>query len=478
MSPNDLLMEEERYQLYMLQILEARKSTFCSVDQICEILELSKYKAEKNLEALQDTLLLVEEKSSITVEPTGEIHLSGITNLLLKKMRLYYLEKSPYFFMFHSFITKEMGVETQLEQLPVSRSLAYKYQKYVKKLLSEENFKLNKNQVIGSEFRLRSFVFGFYYDVFNGISNPFSVEISKMTKEIIDFLVNYQNVSIPKTKEHKLTFFINVWLTRISHGHLVKEEYTRMKDNTLKEYLMRIMVTNFSLSRGSCEKEISYFFLFLGLEEIEPTSVEEYLNLESEKDVKRITMELLTKLSQQFNSNFQKLTNYQELADGLTMINRRWLVYHFRESSFILKVQLKYFQEVNPKFEQFVRTFIGNLDDALFESTQEKNKLYYDYLFFLITKIPVEELEEPIYVCIDFSHGKSYNDYIRMMLLTLKSMHIVYEESISSMTQIYLSDFALEELICEQMIWKRPPTPDDWEEFGELLLKVRGVDHE
>ncbi|MGL4697503.1 helix-turn-helix domain-containing protein [Enterococcus larvae] len=224
MSPNDLLMEEERYQLYMLQILEARKSTFCSVDQICEILELSKYKAEKNLEALQDTLLLVEEKSSITVEPTGEIHLSGITNLLLKKMRLYYLEKSPYFFMFHSFITKEMGVETQLEQLPVSRSLAYKYQKYVKKLLSEENFKLNKNQVIGSEFRLRSFVFGFYYDVFNGISNPFSVEISKMTKEIIDFLVNYQNVSIPKTKEHKLTFFINVWLTRISHGHLVKEE--------------------------------------------------------------------------------------------------------------------------------------------------------------------------------------------------------------------------------------------------------------
>ena len=87
-------------------------------------------------------------------------------------------------------------------------------------------------------------------------------------------------------------------------------------------------------------------------------------------------------------------------------------------------------------------------------------------------------MEEPIYVCIDFSHGKSYNDYIRMMLLTLKSMHIVYEESISSMTQIYLSDFALEELICEQMIWKRPPTPDDWEEFGELLLKVRGVDHE
>lgn len=477
MNPNDLLMEEERYQLYILQILEARKSTFCSVDQICDLLELSKYKVEKNLEALQDTIKLVEEKSSIEIEPTGEIHLIGITNLLLKKIRLHYLEKSSYFFMFHNFITKELGVETQLEQLPVSRSLAYKYQKYVKRLLAEENFKLIKNQVVGSEFRLRSFAFGFYYEVFNGIRNPFPTEISKMAKEIIGFLVNYQNVSIPKTKEHKLMFFINVWLTRISHGHLVKEEYTRMKDNTLKEYLMRVMVTKFSITRQSCEKEISYFFLFLGLEEIDASSIEEYLNLENEKEIQQITTELLNLLAKQFKSDFQKLDNYPVIVDGLMMINRRWLVYHFRESSFILKVQLKYFQEVNPKFEQLVRMFIGNLDDALFESTQEKNKLYYDYLFFLITKIPVEELEEPIHVCIDFSHGKSYNEYVRMMLSTLKSMHIVYEENISSRTQIYLSDFALEELICEQMIWKRPPTPDDWEEFGELLLKVRGVDH-
>ncbi|WP_253296088.1 hypothetical protein [Enterococcus raffinosus] len=95
----------------------------------------------------------------------------------------------------------------------------------------------------------------------------------------------------------------------------------------------------------------------------------------------------------------------------------------------------------------------------------------------MITKIPVEKLEEPIFIYIDFSHGTSYNDYIRSMLLTLRSMHIVYEEKLSNRTQIYLSDFAIEGLPCEQMIWKRPPTPDDWGELGTLLLTVKGEQH-
>lgn len=57
-------------------------------------------------------------------------------------------------------------------------------------------------------------------------------------------------------------------------------------------------------------------------------------------------------------------------------------------------------------------------------------------------------------------------------------MNICYEEKLSTKTQIYLSDFLIDTLPCHQMIWKRPPTPEDWAEFGHLLLTVKGGAYE
>lgn len=340
--------------------------------------------------------------------------------------------------IFHNFITQEVGVEAQLEKLHISRSLAYKYQKYLKSLLKEEGFKLSKNQIIGSEFHLRSFLFGFYYDVFNGISNPFPEKCKEITSKIIHYLVSYQNISISKTKEHKLNFFINIWLTRLTQGHMISNEYVSVKNDSFKDYLVRMIQTHFSLDKQICDKEVSYFFLFLSLEDISQQFVDDFLLEEVDQFAIRNTQNFLQKLLCDFNFDYLDLENSQTIFDGLLMINRKWLTYHFRETTFISKIQLKYFQEINPKFEYLVRSFIDGLDNKLFVNSQEKNKLYYDYLFFLITKIPIEKLEEPIFVYIDFSHGTSYNEYICSMLLTLRSMHIVYEEKLSSRTQIYL----------------------------------------
>lgn len=477
MITSDLLMEEERYQLYILQMLEIKKSTYCSIDQLCDLLEISKYKVEKHIQTLQTEIKIIEPDAYIDVEVTGEVNLKGVTNLVIKKMQLHFLEKSPYYLIFHNFITQEVSVEAQLEKLHISRSVAYKYQKNLKSLLKEEGFQLYKSQIVGSEFHLRSFLFGFYYDVFNGISNPFPEKCKEVATKIIHYLVSYLNTPISKTKEHKLIFFINIWLTRLAQGHTISDKYVKINNDPFREYLVRTIHSQFSMDKQICDKEISYFFLFLSLEDINQQFMGDFLLEEINRLANNNTQKFLQKLRHDFKFDYLDLENPQEIYNGLLMINRKWLTYHFRETTFISKVQLKYFQEISPKFEYLVRSFIDNLDSALFVNSQEKNKLYYDYLFFLITKIPVEKLEEPIFIYIDFSHGTSYNDYIRSMLLTLRSMHIVYEEKLSNRTQIYLSDFAIEGLPCEQMIWKRPPTPDDWGELGTLLLTVKGEQH-
>lgn len=93
MITSDLLMEEERYQLYILQMLEIKKSTYCSIDQLCDLLEISKYKVEKHIQELQTGITMIEPNACIKVEPTGEVNLKGITNLLLKKVQLHFLKK-------------------------------------------------------------------------------------------------------------------------------------------------------------------------------------------------------------------------------------------------------------------------------------------------------------------------------------------------------------------------------------------------
>ncbi len=104
--------------------------------------------------------------------------------------------------------------------------------------------------------------------------------------------------------------------------------------------------------------------------------------------------------------------------------------------------------------------------------------MYYDYLFFLITQIAVEKLKDPVFICIDFSHSSIYKKYIQTMLSSLQSMNICYEEKLSTKTQIYLSDFFIDTLPCYQVVWKRPPTPEDWSDFSHLLLTVKGGNYE
>ncbi|MCH3669794.1 M protein trans-acting positive regulator, partial [Enterococcus faecium] len=49
----------------------------------------------------------------------------------------------------------------------------------------------------------------------------------------------------------------------------------------------------------------------------------------------------------------------------------------------------------------------------------------------------------------------------------------VIESRITSRTNIYLSDCLLEKFNKEQIIWKNPPTPDDWEYFGNTIIREK-----
>ncbi len=573
MQANDLLMDDDRYKWYLLQYLELNKNAYCSVDQLGDILKISRYKLEKYLQELQDELKENHYDATIELLETGEIEVQQLTHAIVKKMRLYLVERSLTYKIFHGYVTNETSLDKQIEELHVSRSSTYRLYKRLKDQLVEEGFQLKKNQLIGEEdnetsldkqieelhvsrsstYRLykrlkdqlveegfqlkknqligeedtlRNFLFGLYYEIFNGLASPFDDTTQHQAKELFRYLEHYLNLSLPKTKEHKLQFFISIALVRMSKAHLMDREYLEYVENDATEYLNRWLDSHFSLTNTEKRREIAALLLFCQLMEIDlplettilegkemrmaENLVDEFLQylashsrfeINQLKEDKELVAGLLrinrrwliyhfrestfvTKIQrryfQEINPKLDELIqDFKELVAGLLRINRRWLIYHFRESTFVTKIQRRYFQEINPKLDELIQDFIEKVAHrGIFHSDQERNKLYYDYLFFMITQISVDELEAPVFICIDFSHGSSYNEYIQTMLSSLQSMNICYEEKLSTKTQIYLSDFLIETLPCHQMIWKRPPTPEDWSEFGHLLLTVKGGAYE
>lgn len=479
MQANDLLLDDDRYKWYLLQYLELNKHAYCSIEQLGDILEISRYKLEKYLQELQDDLKENHHEASIELLETGEIEVHQLTHATVKKMRVFLIERSLSYQIFHRYVTKETSLDKQIEELHVSRSSTYRLYKRLKEQLMDEGFQLKKNQLVGDEMAIRSFLFGLYYEMFNGLASPFEKDIQQQAKEVLRYLEHYLNLSLPKTKEHKLLFFLSVAMIRLEKSHVIDEALIEYEVNETTEYLTKWLGGHYTLTPTETKHEIAALLLFCQMMEIDLKQELTFNEKPEVQQAEELVEEFFQYLVKHSRFELRQLTEDDSLAAGLLRINQKWLIYHFRETTFVTKIQRRYFQEINPKLDELIQDFIEKIaQQGLFHSDQERNKLYYDYLFFLMTKISVDELEDPVYICIDFSHGDSYNEYIQTMLSSLQSMNICYEEKLSTKTQIYLSDFLIDMLPCHQIIWKRPPTPEDWAEFGHLLLTVKGGAYE
>ncbi|EKQ3613722.1 hypothetical protein P4507_002781, partial [Enterococcus faecalis] len=101
-----------------------------------------------------------------------------------------------------------------------------------------------------------------------------------------------------------------------------------------------------------------------------------------------------------------------------------------------------------------------------------------DYLFLLVTILPIELLEDVIYICVDFSHGNFYNEFIKRSISSFQNLNVKFERKLTTKTQIYISDFVLNKNVCPQIIWKNPPGPNDWKVFGDLVVSLKEGSYE
>ncbi|EGO5146858.1 helix-turn-helix domain-containing protein [Enterococcus faecalis] len=472
MNFNLFLDEELRNKYYVVKLLELKQNTFFSQGQLMELLGISKYKLERYFVQIVEESTILNLKIDISVEPSGEMHISGLDNLATKKFRLYYLQESKQYQLLIELLTaKNHNSESIANKLFLSRASFYNELKVLKENLKDFNLKIKNLKIIGNEVLVRSFFFSLFTEFYSGLGMPFSTNVKhKITEFKQLFLVN-EGIFPTRVQEYRLDIFLGISFLRIEKKEALTQPILELSDIEIYPYA-KFYAESLNKNVLAQKSEIQHFYFFCYTENLINEIAEWNVNLNIDKEVEKITNNFLLEFESFVNVDEE---HKQMIRKELCRINRKWLYFHFQESTFIFDSQKSYFQEVYFRCDSLIRSFLKKTTlNEYFKSEEEQVKIYYDYLFLVTTVIPIHFLEEAIYVCVDFSHGKFYNEFIQSSIESFRNLNIVFEHKVTNHTQIYISDFILENLTCQQVVWKNPPGPNEWKKFGNLVVGLKG----
>lgn len=465
---HDFLETNDRNKLYLIHFLEADMNHYFPIDSLMKNLGISRFKVENLIEELNVELAELKLNKLEIIN----IHFVTATNIneeTIIRLRRSYVRKSYYFCLFEELLYRKTSLAEFAEKFFISESKAYDVKKKLSSMLKPLSISIKNGQIQGDEEKIRLLYFDVYYFFFNGCKDIFKVRIDEI-KEHEEIISNLKG-NIPLSQEEKIYIFMRIINKRIKNENYVEISSTdfNSENDTLQAYQKYIPMKDKDIKI----QETLYFSRFLYAENFIPIE---------DTDIGKANIRLVNKIGTDFSEKIvrellQEINAIKDseilpqLMANINRINFRWIYFQYSTNTFITDNQWKYFEEVYPEYFEFVISFIEKA--AFIKSESAKKTLFYDYLFAIITIVPISYLSRSINICIDFSRGKTYTDYISNNILQFQSMDINISTKPDDKTDLYISDYNSEFVSCNQIIWKEPPTNKDWKNFGNTLVFIR-----
>ncbi|EOL45252.1 hypothetical protein RV11_GL000768 [Enterococcus phoeniculicola] len=463
MNMNEFL-DQNQYPVLILQWLELKKSTYCTVGMLCEFVGISKFKAEQYLEELRVSLSEVAPETRITVESTGEIYVTHLSNLVIKKVRVRYLVDSDVF----QLLKYTLDLESSLDKFSQERFLgkSQTYDKRKKLITALKQFKLHykKGKIIGNELTIRSFVYALYLNFFYGLYDPFSDSLAKKIHYVMNRMISHLDLNLTLTQKNKLYFYLGILFTRTAHNHFCPEESSLANTfSTISR--LEVFDQQFVSSKENIKNEWQYVLAFLRVEGL----------LENELSTKAMEQTTLCQefISQVVKGNPSEKSKFsEELGYEIERLKLKYTIFPVDTEGEAYQQPTSFLEESYPILVEPIREFTKQIqqNNDLFSESQ---RVYNDLFFSVLFVIPIEYMGSNVYVCVDFTQGEAYTHFIYKQIEGFRNQNIVVQTKISSKTDLFISDFASERLSAEQIIWKEPPNADDWEAFGAIVSQIK-----
>lgn len=469
MNFNYLLTEDDRYQYYILQYLELNKTNYMSIDSVCEFSGLSKFKVKKYLNQLKHDLAELGGATGINILDNSEITVQALNTLIVKKIRLQYLQRSGIYLLLQNAIIENLGIEAFAKQHFYSKSYTYALKKQLTKLLKEYQIEYRNNELHGDELVVRNFLYTIYYDFYNGLDRVFSREIEQLIEQLGKQLTRFYALDLSLVKKMKLNLFLGVCIQRIQRQHTLSVPYFTTDDVTDKGVSLVETVLKLKLGAVVDQCECDYILTFLFAENITTT----YLGQARLKQFE-VVMTGTQAINEMIMRELALPTTVEEpLYQQLVTVNLRLALFYAEVSTFTSEHQITFFQESYPTSSRVVLKQLPIFLELATVNSRLRVSLFYQYLFAIIESVPYQILNPAIYVCVDFSIAQSYTHYIEKQIMGFKNLNIILEKKITQKTQLFVSDFAQEALKINQIIWKNPPSTEDWGDFGDLIIQIK-----
>lgn len=475
----EFLDESARYRLNILQIFDLRKGQFISSDLLIEFLGISKFKLNNYLTELEKDLGETED-TRLHRLARGEIEIVHLTNEVIRQLRLKYVKASETFIFFQELVLYGTSAEKFAQKNFLSRSKAYLIKNNLGKIVRSAGVKVGDSELRGDETAVRNLLFEVYYYFFNGIESPFPQELQTEIRSYIELIRSVFHIERILTRLIKLELFLGIVLIRWKQKRFIIIKKAILNMNVIHQILgdfplyLKKVTQEYQLPQAILHDENVWLFRFLLAEECLPLS--EYQDVLIEHtELMEITNQQVTFVFDQITFEDVPTTEIDCIAEKLKMelllINFKLDCLSYTQTTFISKDQIVYFAESYPQFHMCAQK-LAKITHQRLPQTNENN-LYYDYLFTIISSIPPVFVKDKVFVCVDFSKGRAYSEFIAQNIQSFRSLNVEIQKKVNNQTQIYISDFMVDKLVCRQIIWKNPPSDEDWMFFGDTVVKVR-----
>ena len=478
-----LLTEDDESISVILNKLVVAPSRVLPLTVLIQDTSLSPYKVRKLINVINDDLQHLQNcaRVDLSAEKPTQVRLINAGPTLVPQMVLHMLARSPLFtvFEYRFFYRKVQSKTTYMRTRFLSQTPFYHYESILQARLDKQPNSLTDmpNAHVEPEYATRIQLFQTYLHAFSGVKSPFP-ELDAATAKITLIINRVLDVSPAPSKQNLLNIFLKVWQKRLRnqkylHASLLNPDEKPNQLITQLEPIMPLALNNSDTNDISNRLELEYVLTILSLLEVIP-HVETMLAQPYQNTAEKMTAAFLEN-AQQLQSTTGSLDfDQQQLHDALMLINVKFLVLHLSPASFNTNRGRAFFERAYPTFDLLILKYIPKLTQKLHLTVTpaDASVLYHNYMFALITSCPSTTSSTTVHICVDFTQGRVFTQYLAQMIRAFTNAKIVIDPGVTAETNIYLSDTPSLTVKCPQIIWKGAPSVTDWSNLIKQMIPV------
>ncbi|WP_159722916.1 helix-turn-helix domain-containing protein [Enterococcus sp. CSURQ0835] len=472
MNIADLLGKEEHYEYVLAQLISLKGTYAFNYNNLKSMAGLTDFTLNKYLDNLNATWQELFKEELIEVSNRKIVAVKTIKSRDLNRFKRYMITQSFGFKMLEALLYDEFSIASFAEEHYLSQSKIYDVRKNVAYLIEPYGVQIKKDRLVGDEHTIRNLSLEFYHTALNGGELVLAKDLASRVNSIVNVIITNYSLQLSPSQLRKLRLFVAVNSIRNMKGNALAFTL-ELTYTPLDESLATLLKHHLLLSDALYHQEINYLLAFLYANNF----ILE-LNLQSAHSanlIQQLTEEFGTMMTTELHIDSQRFQNIERALNEIQQIHTRLVLFQVASSTFISDEQFRFFEEIYCSYHVAILNHIQQNETLLqlLPSESERIKLYYDYMFILIKYFPIKILEEPIHICVDFSHGDSYTHYIMEEIRRFKDINLEIEPRISNKTELYVSDYEYPKFPKEQIIWKNPPDSTDWQYFGDVIVQLR-----